>query len=147
VTRAKKRVYLLYADRRNLYGSSTGEASRFISDIPGNLVEKQYFGDSSYEEEGYTSVTDLLARAALTSQKAAAAVPPKKLADLVMSKPQPPPKPSITVSVGERVRHKTFGEGTVIGQSGSSDDPQVTVNFDTAGVKRLLMSYANLEKA
>ncbi|HJX03217.1 MAG TPA: 3'-5' exonuclease, partial [Dehalococcoidia bacterium] len=145
VTRAKKRVYLLYADRRNLYGSSTGEASRFISDIPGNLVEKQYFGDSSYEEEGYTSVTDLLARAARTSQRAA--VPTKKLSDLVRGKPQPPPKPSITVSVGERVRHKIFGEGIVIGQSGSSDDPQVTVNFDTAGVKRLLMSYANLEKA
>jgi DNA helicase II / ATP-dependent DNA helicase PcrA len=148
ITRAKKRVYLLYADHRSMFGQSSGTvASRFIGEIPGKLMTTQYYGDTTYSssEDGFVSVTDMLARRAGTSENPV--LSRKKLSDLASLKPEPaPPRPTITVSVGDRVKHGIFGEGLVIGVAPSGDDQQVTVNFDSAGVKRLLLGYAKLEK-
>jgi DNA helicase-2/ATP-dependent DNA helicase PcrA len=46
---------------------------------------------------------------------------------------------------GDRVRHRTFGEGTVVSSKLTRDDEEVTVAFPGGGVKRLLASLANLE--
>ena len=48
---------------------------------------------------------------------------------------------------GERVRHSTFGVGTVVGCQMVPGDMQVTVAFQGQGVKRLLQSFARLEPA
>ena len=48
--------------------------------------------------------------------------------------------------MGEIVRHPTFGEGVVQEVEGSGDTEQVTVNFPGAGLKRLLVSLARLER-
>ncbi len=47
---------------------------------------------------------------------------------------------------GERVRHGTFGSGTVLETSGFGPDVKVTVEFDSVGKKRLLARYAGLER-
>jgi DNA helicase-2/ATP-dependent DNA helicase PcrA len=47
---------------------------------------------------------------------------------------------------GERVLHETFGPGSVVEISGFGRDLKVTVNFDEAGPKKLLLRYASLEK-
>lgn len=47
---------------------------------------------------------------------------------------------------GERVRHATFGSGTVLEVSGFGPDLKVTVNFESVGRKKLLARYADLEK-
>jgi DNA helicase-2/ATP-dependent DNA helicase PcrA len=47
---------------------------------------------------------------------------------------------------GERVRHATFGSGTVLEVSGFGPDLKVTVNFESVGSKKLLARYADLEK-
>ena len=47
---------------------------------------------------------------------------------------------------GERVAHQTFGSGTIAEISGFGRDLRVTVDFDTAGRKRLLVRYAGLER-
>jgi DNA helicase-2/ATP-dependent DNA helicase PcrA len=49
-------------------------------------------------------------------------------------------------SAGDKVRHRTFGEGVVINSSGAGGDTQVTVAFSGHGVKRLMLSFAPLEK-
>ncbi|HBK85006.1 MAG TPA: hypothetical protein DDZ53_03135, partial [Firmicutes bacterium] len=46
---------------------------------------------------------------------------------------------------GQRVRHKSFGEGTVVSSKGSGADIFVTVAFDQAGLKTLSMQYTSLE--
>jgi DNA helicase-2/ATP-dependent DNA helicase PcrA len=49
--------------------------------------------------------------------------------------------------VGDRVRHARFGEGTVVTSAARGSDREVTVAFKgDAGVKRLLLSFAPLEK-
>jgi DNA helicase-2/ATP-dependent DNA helicase PcrA len=47
---------------------------------------------------------------------------------------------------GERVSHQTFGSGSVVEVTGFGRDLKVTVDFDDAGRKRLLVRYAHLEK-
>ena len=47
---------------------------------------------------------------------------------------------------GDRVTHSQFGDGIVVSCKDVSDDHEVVVAFDGLGVKRLLMSFAHLEK-
>jgi DNA helicase-2/ATP-dependent DNA helicase PcrA len=49
---------------------------------------------------------------------------------------------------GERVRHRRFGSGAILGLSGAGKDTKVTVNFDDpeVGTKQLLVAFAGLER-
>jgi DNA helicase-2/ATP-dependent DNA helicase PcrA len=47
---------------------------------------------------------------------------------------------------GDRVRHPKFGEGIVLSSRPLSDDEEVTVIFDSAGIKRCLAAYGGIEK-
>jgi DNA helicase-2/ATP-dependent DNA helicase PcrA len=121
VTRAKQRVYLLRAYRRNLFGGSSATIpSRFLEDIPPHLIAGKGFWQE--KEEEFTPVTDLY------------------------SKTTPRPVSNLVLEIGDRVHHKIFGDGVVINCSPNKDDQEITVAFEGAGVKRLLLSLAPLEK-
>jgi DNA helicase-2/ATP-dependent DNA helicase PcrA len=51
------------------------------------------------------------------------------------------------IKLGIRVRHAQFGVGTVVGLEAHGDDYKVTVRFASVGTKKLLASFAKLEKA
>ena len=55
-------------------------------------------------------------------------------------------KTALTYGVGDRVRHMKFGEGSVKGIVEGGRDYEVTVDFDTAGVKKMFASFAKLKK-
>ena len=117
ITRAKEKVYLVYALRRSLMGSSAhNPPSRFLRDIPLDLV---------------TSPNAQAVEAA----KRAKQTPTGAL----LSKP--------ALKAGEHVSHAIFGEGIVVSCAPSGDDHEVTIAFKgDAGVKRFLLSLAPLEK-
>ena len=48
---------------------------------------------------------------------------------------------------GQKVRHKVFGEGTVVSSKLTRDDEEVTVAFPEQGIKKLMANLANLEVA
>ena len=52
----------------------------------------------------------------------------------------------VQLDQGQRVRHEAFGEGTVVANNARGADSEVTVDFDDAGIKKLLLSLAPLEK-
>jgi DNA helicase-2/ATP-dependent DNA helicase PcrA len=54
-------------------------------------------------------------------------------------------KPDVGVQLGQQVRHGKFGDGVVLNYEGSGAHARVQVNFENAGTKWLVMSYANLE--
>jgi DNA helicase-2/ATP-dependent DNA helicase PcrA len=54
-------------------------------------------------------------------------------------------EPSNGMRLGQRVRHGKFGEGVVLGMEGAGAHARVQVNFERAGTKWLVMSYAKLE--
>ncbi len=49
------------------------------------------------------------------------------------------------LKLGQNVRHKKFGEGTLLNLEGSGSNTRVEINFKDFGIKRLVLSYANLE--
>jgi len=52
-----------------------------------------------------------------------------------------------TLSLGQRVSHAKFGEGIVLNLEGSGGHMRIQVNFEQAGSKWLVASYANLQPA
>lgn len=48
------------------------------------------------------------------------------------------------ITIGQRVRHNKFGEGTVLSKEGNGAAARVRVRFETAGTKWLVLTYANL---
>jgi DNA helicase-2/ATP-dependent DNA helicase PcrA len=122
ITRAKQRVYLVYAFRRSLMGSQmVSTPSRFLGDIPKHLINK---GDLWQREE--SQVTPSL---------------------YSWNKPLAPRANSPELKPGDRVRHAQFGDGVVVSCKVVRDDKEVLVAFTGGvGVKKLLLSFANLEK-
>ncbi len=59
--------------------------------------------------------------------------------------PAPLP-PSLDLKAGDRVRHAQFGEGVVVTCTTRGEDMEVVVAFGGVGVKKLLLSFAKLEK-
>ena len=55
-------------------------------------------------------------------------------------------KGSLSYGVGDRVSHIKFGTGTVMGIVEGGRDFEVTVDFDTAGTKKMFASFAKLKK-
>jgi DNA helicase-2/ATP-dependent DNA helicase PcrA len=122
ITRAQQRVYLLHTYRRNLFGGSEATLpSRFLQDIPRQFIAGKGLWDDEKDDD-FTPVTSLYSRSAVK------------------------PLSSLKLEIGDRVQHQIFGEGVVINLSSSRDDQEITVAFDSAGVRHLLASLAPLEK-
>ena len=130
ITRAKDRVYLLRAFRRGFRGGSEPTiASRFLADVPKDLIVSPGRGaslgaSSSTVKRGPT-------RSRVVNGGRAEEAGPDTAA----------------IRTGDKVRHATFGDGIVMSSTASPTDVELTVAFkDGHGVKRLLQSFAPLEK-
>jgi DNA helicase-2/ATP-dependent DNA helicase PcrA len=129
VTRAKERLYLSYAFRRTTWGeSNVCEPSRFLREIPSELLVGNFSRPS-------TSTVQSRAKAHASQWSSEPTPPPRK------EKPR-----KLKFPPGQRVKHAKFGEGVVIESRAQGDDEEVTVAFKKTGIKRLLASFANLEK-
>jgi DNA helicase-2/ATP-dependent DNA helicase PcrA len=123
ITRAKKRVYLIHAFRRNLMGGSTvNKPSRFLGDIPPHLITRG----------GLWAGADGGVRAVESTWERPSAAPAVSVSLLELK-------------AGDRVRHTQFGEGVVVSVKPSRDDVEIVVAFNGA-VKKLSLNFAKLEK-
>jgi len=136
MTRAKERLYLLSATQRRLYGTTHwNNPSRFIKDLPENLVRK--ISDTSYSGQSLKSYPSPRSNGASSNfkrQRVSAEPSPKKH--------QPEGE---GFEIGMMVQHPRFGVGRIERYEGSGEDSKVTVFFEMAGVKKMLLKYARLE--
>ena len=144
VTRAKDRLYLVRAFRRALMGqSSHNPPSRFLKDLPAELVHQaQQSVDHAYQQR------PMRPRQPAWST-AVSSVRPEPVEGRDLSDEPQPRALAASFSAGEHVRHARFGEGIVISatMTSSGADQEVTVAFKgESGVKKLLLSFAPLEK-
>lgn len=55
-----------------------------------------------------------------------------------------PKLPVAEFSVGDRVHHVTFGDGTVLSKRTMGSDILYEIEFDKVGIKKLMATYARL---
>ncbi len=117
MTRAMKLLYISYAESRRLYGKENyPRPSRFLKEIPAEQLQ------------------EIRVRASIS--KPVTSIKPSRGAAIGTSG---------RYQLGQRVRHKKFGEGVVLQVDGEGAQERVQINFATAGMKWLMLSYASLE--
>jgi DNA helicase-2/ATP-dependent DNA helicase PcrA len=137
MTRAMQKLYLTHARCRRVFGGVEFNAhSRFVDEIPAHLLRE--VGAGIRPPGG--------SRVALASQRA------------------PSPESGVhveyadqgvrivydnedTLRIGSRVRHATFGVGTVQRLEGNGEKQKATVFFRSVGSKKLVLKFAGLEPA
>lgn len=164
ITRAKRALYVLHTRSRLLYGQTMyNPVSRFISEIPSALIEKEddstpFFARSAYS--GASAVYGMRGAEPAVSQKrtyysehAAPTnvkhAPPPMAEKITVGRPLSTPKQpgaKALFAAGDRVRHITFGEGEILSVKPMGADTLYEVAFDRVGTKKLMATYAKLKK-
>ena len=140
MTRAKQTLVLSRAIYRRSYGEERLRASlpsRFLSEIPGDLIEaaagsqsapgetRRYESDPEYAE-GYAYRGPRAGYGRRASRASRGSKDPL---------------------IGTRVRHAKYGVGTIIEVEGEGEERKLTVSFQDYGAKKLVERYANLQFA
>lgn len=152
MTRARQELTLVHAVKRQVFGNlQYNFASRFIDELPGERIvtasSPRLTGEArpvrfgiGYEDSFHDDVSFDDDRE------------PERLFEPSPRKPAEPPstsepsaKPSGGYRVGMRVVHPMFGPGTVRKCDGSGEDVKLVVQFQRAGVKKLVARFARLE--
>lgn len=121
ITRAMQKLVISYAETRRLYGSETyNKVSRFVREIPAPLIQEVRLSNSVSRPVSTSSMGG-------GSLFAGSAVP------------------ETPFSLGQRVRHSLFGEGTILNFEGAGAQARIQVNFENEGSKWLMLAYAKLE--
>jgi DNA helicase-2/ATP-dependent DNA helicase PcrA len=121
ITRAMQSLYITHAEQRRLHGMDNfSQASRFIAEIPDDYVE-EIRPRVQVARPMYSSRPAQRQRSATRSDN------------------------ELGIRLGQQVRHKKFGDGVILNYEGQGAHARVEVNFENAGTKWLVLSYANLE--
>ncbi|MBG2914849.1 DNA helicase II [Proteus cibarius] len=116
VTRAMKKLTLTYAENRRLYGKEVSHRpSRFIGELPKECVE------------------EVRLRATVSRP-----VNHSRLGTPIISNDS-------GYSLGQRVKHPKFGDGTIINIEGSGEHCRLQIAFNGEGIKWLVAAFARLE--
>jgi len=128
ITRARKRLYLSFAQSRMLHGQKRfGIKSRFFNELPQaslNWLNQKYH----FEKDEDNNISDL------TRGFAGELLPTKNKIG------------SFSWQIGQSVFHKKFGEGVIVNIEGNSIYGRANINFGSNGMKLLDLSIAKLEK-
>lgn len=164
ITRAKKDLWITYANTRYKFGSLVqNEPSRFINELPESFLDRSFAGGGARNQPGSffgnaSSAFDRMHRGGGFDNPAQAEkrygapsskpsyISPKPAAKTVEHIPSPDFVASDTsgLEAGQRVEHQKFGFGEVIKMEGSAHNPIATVKFDLNGEKKIMLNYAKL---
>ncbi len=128
ITRARERLHLSRAQVRSAWGAPQyNPPSRFLDEIPADLLDWQRVGAAQpVRSAGSPGVARLGGGARARGSTA---------------------RQIISLDSGDKVTHDTFGLGTVVRVEGEGDRSMAHIDFGgEAGVKRLLLRYAPVEK-
>jgi DNA helicase-2/ATP-dependent DNA helicase PcrA len=123
ITRAQQRLYTSRAVLRSAWGApQANPASRFLQEIPAELVDWRRLEPTPQSQP---AIAHVAARPTARS---------------------PGNRKVISLKPGDRVTHSTYGLGTVVFTTGEAERAEATIDFGSAGQKRLLLRYAPVEK-
>ena len=130
ITRARERLFLSYANLRRRYGGTMASLrSRFIDEIPDELINREHTGRtysrSSWQQNEQASDSPFEDGAASSR--------------IVQT-----PMGRVRISQGQDVKHPVWGKGRIIQVAGSGDDLRATIRF-SGTTKKVIVKYAALE--
>ncbi len=169
VTRAKKMLWLTYANARYRFGSLVqNEPSRFLDEMPEQYLDKSYAGGGA-KNQGFSNLGSAFQRMQkgfgsndyndnAHTEKKYGAPPSKKEAKPAFLAQVPPvqkvvnhipstnfePSDTSDLQEGQKVEHQKFGFGIVKKMEGSAHNPVATIDFENNGEKKIMLNYAKL---
>ena len=156
ITRAEQKLTLTCARKRMVRGETKrNPISRFISEIPPELLDtgRSSAGNTYSGGFGFGNADDIesgtfagTGRGGHFGKAYGAAVKKPFTALTKGSQLTAQKSDKLSYGVGDRVRHVKFGEGTVLDIKEGGRDFEVTVEFDTAGVRKMFAMFAKLVK-
>ncbi|MBP6443618.1 MAG: UvrD-helicase domain-containing protein [Gemmatimonadales bacterium] len=166
ITRARDALLMTWARARRRGGElRPAMASRFLKELPPELVEEKStsfavggrLGQTSWGSGGWGGGRSGSSQGGgakwgrSTSTPAKVATPKSAVWDEPAPVDTPPASDNQDAPryvKGERVRHRRFGAGAILGLSGGGKDLKVSVAFDDPeiGTKQLLVAFAGLER-
>lgn len=136
VTRAKKRLYITHAQQRMLFGSTNRNlVSRFVKEIPADYINRI---DSTVKTRKATE-DDIIIQNTSKAYTLQSQIASKKIE-------QAKKNAVVEYTVGERVKHNVFGEGTILSVTKVSNDSMLEVAFEKVGTKKLMANFAKIQK-
>lgn len=141
ITRAMKELAITCARQRMIRGETQyNKVSRFVKEIPSELLSGE-IRQPAYLERREQEMAAIRKRVpSMRQQPSGQSMQAKAFSS------NNTVKSSLSYGVGDRVAHIRFGNGTVTGIVEGGRDFEVTVDFDTAGTKKMFASFAKLKK-
>ena len=134
ITRAKRKLYLVSARQRMIFGrTNANRVSRFVDEIPPELIDHKKVPKGYGYHEQRQQLGFEMPRVAPPQQKAWSFKPPERNASA---------KESVSFRTGELVRHKAFGTGKIIKMTPMGGDFLIEVSFEKLGTKKLMLRAA-----
>ena len=141
ITRARERLYISYARERMLYGRTQyNRPSRFIEEIPESVSDieqqrKQQAEAKAASESGTRSRKQpVISKEFFKQADSAASINRTKSSGVS------------ALNAGDRVQHRSFGEGVILSATVVGADVLYEIAFDDVGTKKLMATYARLKK-
>ena len=133
ITRAKKRLYITTASYRTLHGrTDRSTPSMFLKEIEPEAIEQKN------RSGGFAKPAAEIRFHGITGGAVSPALSRKPAGSGQIASP--------ALSAGDRVRHGSFGEGTVLSVTPMGGDSLVEIVFDKVGTKKIMANYARLRK-
>jgi DNA helicase-2/ATP-dependent DNA helicase PcrA len=143
ITRARKQLILTSACRRRVFGEyQNTEPSRFIDEVPADLIER----DEAPASSRWSSGTDWSYRPNPYGRRGYSKREDEgKVATQNFAYEEEDQTPGLRP--GARVNHAQFGPGTVVSVEDLEDDQKLVVKFASVGTKTLRARYARLQRS
>ncbi len=134
ITRAKRKLYLVSARQRMIFGrTNANRVSRFVDEIPPELIDHKNVPKGYGYHEQRQQLGFEMPRVAPPQQKAWSFKPSERNA---------PAKEGVSFRTGDLVRHKAFGTGKIIKMTPMGGDFLIEVSFEKLGTKKLMLRAA-----
>ena len=158
MTRARQSLTLTRAVYRRIFGNEqqlrASLPSRFLAEIPSQLVDTvrgsmAEIGETRrYEPDPeYSYSPEEFLRRVRGGPKQSEAAPRRQPAQSSFGRPAAKRRGDANPMLGRKVRHPSFGVGTIVGVEGDDEDRRVSVSFPGRGTKKFIERYAQLEQA
>ena len=150
ITRAKEHLTITSARMRMVRGQTQyGAVSRFVKEIPSELLKGEIYEPKNYRDEPMQESTYQKARKAFRSTPVSYGSRTPQYTPVTNQRSFESSNTTgaaLSYQVGDRVRHMKFGDGEVKAIVAGGRDYEVTVDFDKAGTKKMFSSFAKLKK-